>query len=188
MHSSTCSHTKVSAAGRSLSAYQTIFRTQCVSSSSFVDLVWRWGRLRCASCLSRFTSSFFTSWRGGGGGGCVETIWSQDRLPLTASSIFFFQDRLEKISFILVVIFFFSPSQIWDTMAVNAFWVHCSCYYWLGPWFISFVLMTDLRSSVSLTGAAERERRSVFNFPASSTIPAAAATFCTWGESGHPHI
>lgn len=45
----------------------------------------------------------------------------------------FFQDRLEKISFILVVIFFFSPSQIWDTMAVNAFWVHCSCYYWLGP-------------------------------------------------------
>lgn len=44
-------------------AYQTISRTQCVSSTSSacVDLVCRWGRLRCASRLSRFTSRFLSS-------------------------------------------------------------------------------------------------------------------------------
>ena len=49
-----------------LRAYHTVSRTQCVSSSAFVVFVWRRGRLRCASCLSRFNIEPFASWEGGG--------------------------------------------------------------------------------------------------------------------------
>lgn len=148
-----------------LSAYQAAFRTQCVSFWAFVVFVWQWGRLRCASCLSRFTERLYQLRRM-----LNKAIWSPDQLSLLLVFLFFsfFQILFNSFLFIFSTLFFFRYHYFllshfciksWDTERISgAFLLAGTMIYHC------WQLCSHDRLALIRSHSDERERWIVFNF------------------------
>lgn len=163
----------------------TAFRTLCVSSA-FVDFVWRRGRPRCAS-LSRIILSF--------GSVCRRRVADRGHLKPgsspTAALLLFFPFWP---TFIVIHSFFFSFFFL--TLYKSVFSMKCGARWQAARWGCMCAAVWDYDLPAPLSwqtrtpwawAEQQRARSSRFNFHASSTIPAAAGTFRTSGESVFIH-
>lgn len=163
----------------------TAFRTLCVSSA-FVDLVWRRGRPRCAS-LSRIISSF--------GSVCRRRDADRDHLKpgsSPAAALPPFQPTFILIHSFFPFCSFVCLFSVFFTLYKSVFSMKCGARWQAVRWGCMCAAVWDYDFSAPLSwqprtppawAEQQRARSSRFNFHASSTIPAAAGTFRTSGES-----